>query len=281
MSKKSTKKKLKKNVPKAPGSIHAGAEDKKIRKKTELKTDKDFQFLIQEPSKEETDQLEENLLKDGCIDPIIIWEDYNKILDGHHRYRICTKHGIDFKTRPMDFDSKKDAMNWIINNQLGRRNLNKSQISYLRGKRYITEKNPAHRPEKGDQNDHQKTSDKIAKDSKVGSATVRRDAKFAKAVDVIKEDVGVDFGKKILNEETKLPKSDVIKLSVKPVDEKKAIVNEMEKGAKSLSQAEKALKTANTAQMDVFDEAGPEIEFAGWSWDPHKLDAPKNTPAPH
>jgi hypothetical protein len=246
----------------------------------EFKMDDEFRFLIPELSENESDQLEKNLLKHGCIDPIVIWAGHNIILDGHNRYQICTDNGIEFKTHPMNFASREDAINWIIDNQLGRRNLTELQRSYLIGKRYNTEKKAAHRPEKGDQNDHVKTSERIAQDSKIGPATVRRDAKFAADVDRIKEDVGEDFGKKLLSKEIKLPKNDISKLAKKPIEEKKALVDEIQQGARRLSQAEMALQTRNRPQMETFDKAGPEIEFAGWSWDTRKLAAPKNTPAP-
>jgi protein gp37 len=42
----------------------------------------------------------------------------------------------------------------------------------------------------------------------------------------------------------------------------------------------KHTELVDKTQVEVFDKAGPEIEFAGWSWDPHKLDAPNNTEAP-
>ena len=32
-------------------------------------------------------KLEDNLLQDGCREPISLWEGI--ILDGHHRYEIC------------------------------------------------------------------------------------------------------------------------------------------------------------------------------------------------
>jgi hypothetical protein len=281
MTETSTEEELTMVIAEAHESIGTGAADEYIQDRPELKIDREFKFLIPDLSQEESDQLEKNILKDGCIDPIVIWAGHDTILDGHNRYRICTKNDIDFKIHPLDFASREDAVNWIISNQLGRRNLTKSQISYLRGKRYNTKKNPAHRPEKGDQSDHQKTSDKIAQESKVGSATVRRDAKFAKAVDCLKKDAGEDFGKKLLSEDIKLPKTDVIKLAEKPVDEKRALVNEIhQKGAKRLSQAEKALQAGNGTQLEVFDKPGTEIGFAGWSWNPHKLDAPKNTQVP-
>jgi len=130
--------------------------DKDHQEKRELKIDPEIQFLISSPSKEECDQLEKNILKDGCRDPIVIWDKHNIILDGHNRYNICTQNEIDYKLHPIVLETREDAINWIINNQLGRRNLTELQKSYLRGKRYNTEKKVAHRPEKGDQSDHLK-----------------------------------------------------------------------------------------------------------------------------
>jgi len=72
-------------------------------------------------SKEEYAQLEENILKDGCRDPLVLWN--NTLVDGHNRYGICSKHGIPFKTIEREFDSTEDSRVWIIQNQFGRWNL--------------------------------------------------------------------------------------------------------------------------------------------------------------
>jgi hypothetical protein len=45
------------------------------------------------------------------------------IIDGHNRYEICTRLGIEFCTVNIEFDSRDDAKIWIIKNQFGRRNL--------------------------------------------------------------------------------------------------------------------------------------------------------------
>ena len=45
------------------------------------------------------------------------------IIDGHNRYSICQRHGIDFKTVNKEFDNREDVKLWIIDNQLSRRNL--------------------------------------------------------------------------------------------------------------------------------------------------------------
>lgn len=86
--------------------------------------DPEFENLIPPLSTEEFRQLEENILEVGeCREPLVVW---NRILlDGHNRWRIIQKHPgeIDYECREMVFDSRNEAMAWMIRNQLGRRNL--------------------------------------------------------------------------------------------------------------------------------------------------------------
>ena len=86
-----------------------------------MKIDVEFQSLIPPLTYEEKKMLEESILSEGCRDAIVIWND--TIIDGHNRYEICTKHNIPFETVNRDFDSRNDAIEWIIKNQFGRRNL--------------------------------------------------------------------------------------------------------------------------------------------------------------
>ncbi|MCL1862245.1 MAG: hypothetical protein FWF78_01625, partial [Defluviitaleaceae bacterium] len=84
--------------------------------------DPQFRALIPPLSAEERDQLEHNIMESRtCRDAIILWRDI--IIDGHNRFDICTKHGITFGVREMEFCNRDDAMVWIIENQLGRRNI--------------------------------------------------------------------------------------------------------------------------------------------------------------
>lgn len=54
------------------------------------------------------------------------------IVDGHHRYKICTKHNLPFKTEEGKFEDEDDALIFIINNQMKKRNLNDfEKASYL------------------------------------------------------------------------------------------------------------------------------------------------------
>jgi hypothetical protein len=87
----------------------------------ELTVNPEFHSLIPSVSSEEYQLLEENLLKEGCREAIVTWNDC--ILDGHNRYEICQKHNIGFKILEKEFDSEDEAKIWIIRNQLARRNL--------------------------------------------------------------------------------------------------------------------------------------------------------------
>ena len=87
----------------------------------ELKIDEEFKKLIPPLSNEEYKQLEENLAEEGCRDSLITWN--NTIIDGHNRYEICMKNIIPFSIKEMNFDNRQEAIEWIIKNQFGRRNL--------------------------------------------------------------------------------------------------------------------------------------------------------------
>jgi hypothetical protein len=77
--------------------------------------------LLPPLSAEERSGLETEILQDGCTDELTLWG--NVLIDGHHRYEICTKHGLTFKTRQKDFCSLDDAKLWVWQHQNNRRNL--------------------------------------------------------------------------------------------------------------------------------------------------------------
>ena len=84
--------------------------------------DPEFKALIPPLSPEEYAQLEQNILSaNKCRDPIILWN--STIVDGHNRFTICAAHDIQFEIEEMNFESRDEAMLWILDNQLGRRNL--------------------------------------------------------------------------------------------------------------------------------------------------------------
>ena len=83
--------------------------------------DPELQALIPQLSTEEFELLKQNLLTDGCRDPLVLWN--NTIVDGHNRHKICTKYGLAFNTVAIEFEGKPQARIWMRANQIGRRNL--------------------------------------------------------------------------------------------------------------------------------------------------------------
>lgn len=95
-----------------------------------LKIDPEFAALIPAPDAEELKWLEESIKKEGCTDPLIVWN--GTIIDGHNRYNICTRLGIPFSYQEKeDLSDRNEVKAWIIERQLSRRNLTKYQKSKL------------------------------------------------------------------------------------------------------------------------------------------------------
>ena len=112
--------------------------------------DPEFKRLLPELSEIELEHLEANIIQDGCRDPIVVWNSI--ILDGHHRYEICSRHRISFKTESLQFSSREEALRWICLNQVGRRNVSPELLRYQIGKRYNVEKKlSAHNPKGNNQ----------------------------------------------------------------------------------------------------------------------------------
>ena len=96
--------------------------------------DDEFRNLIPPLSDEEYKQLEENCIRDGVRDPLVVWrlDDGSAFLiDGYNRSKIAMEHGLRVETKDMHFETRADAIAWIINNQLGRRNLSAYDRSLL------------------------------------------------------------------------------------------------------------------------------------------------------
>jgi Protein of unknown function (DUF3102) len=95
-----------------------------------LLIDAEFDALLPPLAADEYAGLERSIVQEGCRDPIIAWN--NTILDGHARYEICVKHGIDYLVADKEMDSRNEAMIWIIDQQLGRKNLSDFEKVYIR-----------------------------------------------------------------------------------------------------------------------------------------------------
>lgn len=251
-----------------------------------LKIDKEFKTLIPPLSPKEYEQLEANIIADGCREPIVIWNGY--IIDGHNRYEICKNHHIGYKVKEMSFESRDEAVVWICTNQLGRRNIAEETRKYLIGIQYETEKvinkkknamgrNQYSSGASQDTTEHPlntgvRTAQRIADENHISSGTVQKYGIYAKSLDIIEEKCP-DLVSKILSGKYKISHESVCELAKKTSDELKKISGKMSRNQmpyikycnsrsvikNSEAEAEESLPNSSTAsigsikKMPVYD----------------------------
>lgn len=160
--------------------------------------DEEFKNLIPPLSPEEYKQLEENCLKDGIRESLVIWDHDGEwiLIDGHNRYKIAQEHNLPYNHRRMEFPDRDAVKQWIILNQFGRRNLS----TYDRG--VLALKLKPMMTEKAKKNLHQgqeplqksvnpvNTQKELAKVAGVSHDTIHKvEVIEAKATPALKEDV--------------------------------------------------------------------------------------------
>ncbi|HEY0490203.1 MAG TPA: hypothetical protein VGD30_11860 [Telluria sp.] len=136
--------------------------------------------------------LERSLLAEGCRDALVLWGD--TLIDGHNRYEICQRHGIEFKTvQNTTFDSLEDVMLWMIDNHLARRSVSDYQrgVLALRKKNIVSTRMlaRAEQPEPAEESEAPKapesppwnTREDIAKAARVSSNTISQIERIQKA----------------------------------------------------------------------------------------------------
>ena len=97
-----------------------------------LKINPELQAVVAPLTTEECAQLRDNIHKDGLLEPITLWaEESGTILDGHNRYAICQELRIGFKTKELSFPNIEAAKLWILEHQVGRRNLTDDQRAII------------------------------------------------------------------------------------------------------------------------------------------------------
>jgi len=160
--------------------------------------DPELQELIPPPGKEEINRLEESLIRDGCMDTLKAWQDKDRhiLLDGHNRFNLCRKLDIPYRVEVVEsVTSRYEAIQWMIDLQLARRNLTSERQSYLRGRRYNEEKREVG-GQAGNSNAEKRmghdvtfvsTAARIAQSYGVTGRTIKRDAMYATAIDALSQ----------------------------------------------------------------------------------------------
>lgn len=93
--------------------------------------DVEFRDLIPPSTDDERTLLKERLVAEGCRDALVVWAETNILLDGHNRLAICEETGVGYRVAPKSLPSRAAAREWILRNQLARRNLSAIQRAEL------------------------------------------------------------------------------------------------------------------------------------------------------
>jgi hypothetical protein len=168
---------------------------------TDLHISERLRNLLPPLTPDERKQLKANIEADGRVrEPLLFWNhgDRNIVVDGMHRWEIVRWTDIPYETQEMNFASYEDVEIWILNHQLGRRNLLKpSDIRKVIGELYNRTKrqDKGHGDQKsGYQNDTPilTAAQEVAEKAGISPATVKRDgarvdieAKLTKAANAI------------------------------------------------------------------------------------------------
>jgi N6-adenosine-specific RNA methylase IME4 len=99
-----------------------------------IKIDDSIRGLIPPLHAEERAQLEANLLKDGCLDPLIVDAKSGVLLDGHNRYEICLAREISYTVKRIKCADRIATELWVLEHQVGRRNLSDDQRAIIAAK---------------------------------------------------------------------------------------------------------------------------------------------------
>jgi len=96
----------------------------------DIVVNEELKAYIDPMTPEEYEALERSILAEGCRDALVLWG--NILVDGHHRYSVCRKHDLPFRTMQHEqFQSMDDVHLWMIDQHLGRRSVSPFQRGVL------------------------------------------------------------------------------------------------------------------------------------------------------
>lgn len=175
--------------------------------------DDEFQERHRSLTDEERQELMIQIERFGFREPLVVWQHHNILLDGHNRFDIWHLNYNGDEDHAPDvveyaFADREQALEWIDKNQRARRNLTSNEMAVLRGREYQETKQDEHsRPNNKSASKNavdtmttanSKTSESLAAKHGVSEKQIRRDAKFAEAVDTIEKNVGKEAADEIV-----------------------------------------------------------------------------------
>ena len=215
--------------------------------------DAEFKAKIPKMPIEDREGLKADIESDRYIrDPLVIWQEENILLDGHHRWEIKSELGDKISDDiPVDYKSFSDrwaAIAWICANQLHKHNMTEMQRDKLiqeehdaRMKSYGGNRG-TERDESGKftasgpkgqmrDSDHNNIRNEIAKEHSISSKKVRNAVEVGRGIDKADE-VVPGFKEDVLVGKVKVSKGDLSKMRKMAYDEIKEAVADVYAGKK-------------------------------------------------
>lgn len=163
----------------------------------EIIVDREFEQFIRPLSDQERIELKDSLSSAGLLSPLIVWQHEGQtiLVDGHNRLALWKQfqgfnEEYELKVQELRFGNREKVKEWIIKNQLGRRNLSPDDYKLLVGQLYNARKKSKENNLKQNGSIRHfggsvQTAKEVAEETGVSPRTVERAAKLASKVEEI------------------------------------------------------------------------------------------------
>lgn len=216
---------------------------------TELKIDPEFRDKIPPIPTEDFEGLRADILRDGYVrDPLVVWDEENILLDGHHRWRVIQEHPeLPYTIDRKSFPNRWAAIAWICANQLHKHNMNEIQRAKLLQEEYEARKNTSafkgnqYVTSGGEENLHKQNNHspklrmEMMKEHNIGAYEMQTAVEVGRGIDRAAE-VDPEFKREVLSGEVKAAKKDLaeirkmeteeeVKTAIEKIRNPKVIIN--------------------------------------------------------
>lgn len=236
-----------------------------------FKIDLEFRRLVFPCSQEEYAKLEEQILREGCHQPVVVW--YGYIIQGFEQYEICKAHGIAFEIKNISFRVREEVISITCREELSTRNLPENQYRYLIGKRYNADiiigahnaagtnqfKERVHRELSRGKNFYERsagrTKERLAGEYQMNQCSITRYSIYARAIDYIAS-IKSEAADLILAGKMKTSMEVVMVCYGKAEDEVIKLLNASKEGISAKNPTfikEEIIKNKTIKDMPVFD----------------------------
>lgn len=102
--------------------VSAHAVEERARPPEPFVLDREFSNCLRKLTADEEQGLEKLLRENGCLSPLVVWDETNILLDGNNRARLCGKLNIPYEVRRISLPSREEALLWVLRHQRDKRN---------------------------------------------------------------------------------------------------------------------------------------------------------------